>query len=152
MAAGHFVFRYICEHFPVENLSLELAYARYGAEVSSRYRNLSSVAADGSLVLSCPSERFSRPQAGVLRYSATISRELAPTPSVVALRTHIQTAHTAGTVIRPVLISQPRGENPRNTFVRPDLTGRVVTFDGDSFEVDFTRVEPDEPVKKGRRR
>jgi hypothetical protein len=135
----------------MENLSLEVAYARYGAEVSNKQRNLSSVASDGSLVLSCPAERFSRPGVGILRYSAQISLESGTTPRVVALRAHIQSAQAGGVDIRPVVITPAKGTTPRVIHVRQDLVGRVVEYDGDNFVVDFTRATPPaEP--KGRRR
>ena len=57
----------------MENLSLEVAYGRYGAQIANKQRSLSALAADGSLVLTCKSEQFSRPGAGILRYSAQLS-------------------------------------------------------------------------------
>jgi hypothetical protein len=136
----------------LENLSLEVAYSRYGAQVSSRYRNLSSLAGDGSVVLSCFGGRFDRPQSGVMRYSAMISQESGSAKSLLALREHIEAAHAAGTIIRPVMITLGSAAIPRRVFVRPDLTGTVVSFDGDRFAVDFVRAEPVEQPKARRKR
>jgi hypothetical protein len=138
----------------VENLSLEMAYSRYGAGVSSRNRNLSSVASDGSLVLSCFGGRFSRPRLGVMRYDSKISLEAGVSASLNALRGHIESAHSAGTLVHAVMITPGSAATPRRVFVRPDLSGTVVSFDGDHFAVEFMRTEPLEPVKppSGRRK
>jgi hypothetical protein len=134
------------------NMSLELAYARYGAQVSNKHRNLSSVANDGSLVITCPAERFSRPGVGVLRYSAQISTEASVTSRVVALRTHIGAAHEAQSLVRPVIVGAAADAEKRPIHVRTDLVGKVVAFDGDHFVVDFTRPAPVAEPKNKRRR
>ena len=131
-----------CEYFTLENLSLEVAYSRYGAGVSSRHRNLSSLASDGSVVLTCFGGRFNRPESGVMRYNAMISQETGSAQSLLSLRDHIEGAHTAGTLIRLVMVAPGTATTPRRVFVRPDLTGTVVSFDGDRFTVDFVRIEP----------
>jgi hypothetical protein len=136
----------------MENISLELAYARSGAEVTSKQRNLSAIARDGSLILSCPSDRFSRPGVGVLRYTAQVSQEARVSKLIDSLRTHIQAAHAESTDVHPVMITPPKGAMPRVVHVRPDLTGKVVEFDGDTFVVDFTRPEVEPPPKIGKRR
>lgn len=134
----------------MENLSLESAYARYGAQVSSKQRCLSAIAADGSLVLSCPADRFSRPGEGVLRYSARLSLEIAAQSRVAVLRDQVQRASTEGIEVRPVFITAPRGTIGRVIHVRSDLVGKVVDYDGDSFIVDFRR--PPAPVVEPKKR
>ncbi|MEO6078374.1 MAG: hypothetical protein ABIQ86_01155 [Steroidobacteraceae bacterium] len=138
----------------MENLSLEVAFARYGAQAINKQRSLSALATDGSLVLSCESLHFSRPGIGILRYSRRLS-ELADTKArVTDLRTQLTAALDAGTTVRPVVITAPKGLAKRVIHVRSDLEGRVVEFDGDSFSVDFTRpvAPPDEPKPKRRKR
>jgi hypothetical protein len=110
------------------------------------------MASDGSLILSCPAERFSRPGAGVLRYSAQISQELGAALNKAALRTHVQSALADGTEVHPVLITTRKGETSRMVHMRPDLTGKIVEFDGDHFVVDFTRPAPPPEAPKVRRR
>jgi hypothetical protein len=136
------------------NLSLEMAYARYGAQVTNKHRNLSSVATDGSLVITCPAERFSRPGIGVLRYSSQISGETSVAARVTALRAHVSAAHEAQTDVRPVILSAaPAVSEKRPVHVRTDLVGKVVAFDGDHFVVDFTRLTPvEEPRINNKRR
>jgi len=136
----------------VENLSLELAYTRYGAKLTNRFRGLSALAGDGSLVLSCPAARFSRPSSGVLRYSAQLSQETGSNLEVKTLRDNLGNAMTAGGTVRSVFITPARGTGSRVVHVRKDLVGKVVEFDGDSFVVDFTRIEAEELPKARRRR
>lgn len=136
----------------MENLSLEMAYARYGAGVTSRTRNLASIANDGSLVLTCFGGRFSRPKVGVMRYDATISQESGTPPTILALRNHIEAALAAGTVVHPVMVAPASAATPRRVFVRPDLAGTVVACDGDKFTVDFVRLEPVDPPPARRKR
>jgi hypothetical protein len=136
----------------MQNISLEVAYARYGAQVTSKQRNLSALAKDGSLILSCPADRFSRPGVGILRYTAQLSQEAGVSKLVDTLRTHIQAAHAENTDVHPVMITPPKGTMSRVVHVRPDLTGKVVEFDGDTFVVDFTRAMAEPPAKPVRRR
>jgi hypothetical protein len=125
----------------MENLSLEVAYGRYGAQITNKQRSLSAVAADGSLVLTCLSEKFSRPGAGILRYSGQLSQEGTST-RVAELGAHVQSARDSGASVRAVVITPPRGIVRRVIHVRPDLVGKIVDFDGDAFVVDFTRPAP----------
>lgn len=136
----------------MQNLSLELAYLRYGAKLTNRFRGLSALAEDGSLVLSCPAGRFSRPGMGVLRYSSQLSQETASTQEVRSLRDHLGTALSGGGMVRSVFITAASGTASRIVHVREDLIGKVVEFDGDRFTVDFTRLEVEEPPKARRRK
>jgi hypothetical protein len=125
----------------MENLSLEVAYGRYGAQITNKQRSLSAMAADGSLVLTCQSERFSRPGAGILRYSGQLSQEGTST-RVAELGAHLTSARDSGAPVRTVVITPPRGIVRRVIHVRTDLVGKIVDFDGDAFVVDFTRPAP----------
>jgi hypothetical protein len=125
----------------MENLSLEVAYGRYGAQITNKQRSLSAMAADGSLVLTCQSERFSRPGAGILRYSGQLSQEGTST-RVAELGAHVLSARDSGASVRAVVITPPRGIVRRVIHVRTDLIGKIVGFDGDAFVVDFTRPAP----------
>ena len=125
----------------MENLSLEVAYGRYGAQITNKQRSLSAMAADGSLVLTCQSEKFSRPGAGILRYSGQLSQEGTST-RVAELGAHLTSARDTDASVRAVVITPPRGIVRRVIHVRTDLVGKVVDFDGDAFVVDFTRPAP----------
>jgi hypothetical protein len=135
----------------MENLSLEVAYGRYGAQISNKQRSLSAMAADGSLVLTCLSERFSRPGAGILRYSGQLSQEGTST-RVAELGAHVLSARDSGASVRAVVITPPRGIVRRVIHVRTDLVGKVIDFDGDSFVVDFTRPAPPLVEPRARRK
>ena len=136
----------------MENLSLEVAFARYGAQAANKQRSLSALAADGSLVLSCESVHFSRPGIGILRYSRRFSDLGGAKARVTELRTQLLEAFDAGTNVHPVVITAPKGLMKRVIHVRSDLEGRVVQFDGDTFSVDFTRPAPPAEEPKVKRR
>jgi hypothetical protein len=135
----------------MENLSLEVAYGRYGAQITNKQRSLSAMAADGSLVLTCLSEKFSRPGAGILRYSGQLSQEGTST-RVAELGAHLQSARESDASVRAVVITPPRGIVRRVIHVRTDLVGKVVDFDGDAFVVDFTRPAPPMVESRPRRK
>ena len=136
----------------MENLSLEVAFARYGAQATNKQRSLSALAKDGSLVLSCESLHFTRPGIGILRYSRRLSELPGAKARVTELRTQLLTAFDAGTNVHPVVITAPKGLAKRIIHVRSDLEGRVVAFDGDTFSVDFTRLTPPAEEPKVKRR
>jgi hypothetical protein len=137
----------------MENLSLEVAYGRYGAQIANKQRSLSAMAADGSLVLTCLSGKFSRPGAGILRYSAQLSQEGGAASKVSELRTHLESARESGVDVRAVVVTPPKGIVRRVIHVRTDLVGKVMDFDGDSYVVDFTRPAPPLVVEsRGRRK
>ncbi|MEO6186601.1 MAG: hypothetical protein ABIP38_05740 [Steroidobacteraceae bacterium] len=136
----------------MENLSLEVAFARYGAQATNKQRSLSALSKDGSLVLSCESLHFSRPGIGILRYSRRLSELPGAKARITELRTQLHTAFDAGSNVHPVVITAPKGLAKRIIHVRSDLEGRVVEFDGDTFSVDFTRpAAPAEEPKVKRR-
>jgi hypothetical protein len=136
----------------MENLSLEVAYGRYGAQISNKQRSLSAIAADGSLVLTCLAGRFSRPGAGILRYSAQLSQEGGAASRVAELGANVQSARDSDAPVRAVVITPPKGMVRRVIHVRTDLVGKVVDFDGDTFAVDFTRPAPPMVESRGRRK
>jgi hypothetical protein len=138
----------------MENLSLEVAFARYGAQAINKQRSLSALATDGSLVLSCESLHFTRPGIGILRYTRRLSELGGAKARITELRTQLLAAMDAGTNVHPVVITAPKGLAKRIIHVRSDLEGRVVEFDGDNFSVDFTRPLPpqEEPKPKRRKR
>ncbi|MEO8313953.1 MAG: hypothetical protein ABI645_04070 [Pseudomonadota bacterium] len=135
----------------MQSLSLEVAFARYGAKALNKQRSLWALATDGSLVLSCESLHFSRPGTGILRYSRRLSELTSAKAQVTQLGTQLRTAFEAGTCVHPVIITAPIRLAKRNIHVRSDLQGRVVEFDGDSFSVDFTRIAEEEEEPKPRR-
>lgn len=138
----------------MDSVPLDLAFTRLGANVAGRQRPVWANALDGSLVLVCESLGFSRPGAGVLRYSARLSEIPGRSARVPELRESLDAARSGGTPVR--LIIQTRGVDGASSriHVRADLIGSVAEFDGDAYCVDFVRpvdpeVEP--PVRKRKR-
>jgi hypothetical protein len=128
------------------NLSLIDAFRAFGAQPSNRVRGVSAIAADGSMVLNCLQAYFGHPCRGVLRYEDRLSRESADSTDNKLLAQHLALARDGALPIRMVVTSvapekRGAGAGGRSFHVRPDLTGKVVEFDGDHFIIDFTRRE-----------
>jgi hypothetical protein len=125
------------------NLSLIDAFGKFGAKPSNRLRGLSAMAADGALVLNCHQGYFAHPSRGVLRYEDRLSRESAESKDNQLLGQHLTLARDGALPVRMVVTSIVDGANgsgTRRCHVRTDLIGKVVTFDGDHFVIDFTRT------------
>jgi hypothetical protein len=136
----------------VQNLSLDTAFARRGAQGSSRQRSLSGAAADGSLVLVCQSVGFSRPNLGILRYQGMLSNLKAGPARITLLREQLKNAQTESTDIRPIILTPVVGRSSFSVHVRADLFGKVTEFDGDTYTVDFSRPPPPEAPPRVRRK
>lgn len=135
----------------MDTLSIERAFARFGADAAGQRQTLSAVAADGSLVLVCRAGGFSRPGVGVLRYTAQLSQLKPAAARVAMLRAHIDDALPAGTLVRLIIQTIPAGQSTSRAHVRPDLEGKVTRFDGDEYIVDFSRPTPPTPEPRPRR-
>jgi hypothetical protein len=136
------------------NLSLVDAFRAFGAKPNSRLKCASAMAADGAMVLNCSQAQFGHPARGVLRYEDRLSREPVNPEESRRLSEHLTLARDGELPIRMVVMSRvvENSPGPRSFHVRPDLTGKVVKFDGDHFIVDFTRPEEMEAVAVARRK
>jgi hypothetical protein len=137
------------------NLSLTEAFGHCGAKPSNRLRGLSAIAADGAVVLCCSNKQFGHPAAGVLRYEARLSRDPVDARATELLGQHLVRARDDALPIRLVIATTANAEGGRRSerfHVRPDLTGKLVKFDGDHFIVDFTRIPDVQGATKGRRK
>lgn len=123
------------------NLSLVDAFARFGAKPSNRLRALSAIAADGAMVLNCFNGYFGHPTQGVLRYEDRLSRDPSGAMDTGLLGKHLTLARDGALPVRMVVTSAADERRSRSIHVRSDLIGKVVTFDGDHFIIDFTRLE-----------
>lgn len=138
------------------SLSLVEAFGKFGSKPSNRVRALSAMAADGAMVLNCSHEYFGHPAQGVLRYEDRLSREAPVTKYTDLLGEHLTLARDGALPVRMVVMSVVVVDEKRRTrsfHVRTDLIGKVVTFDGDHFVIDFTRREgSEEAVTVARRK
>jgi hypothetical protein len=67
------------------------------------------------------------------------------------LSKHLTLARDGALPVRMVVTSVVTEKSPTRSFhVRSDLIGKVVTFDGDHFIIDFTRQEEIKKVAAGR--
>jgi hypothetical protein len=126
------------------NLSLIDAFGRFGAKPLNRLRALSAMAADGALVLNCQQGYFLHPSRGILRYEDRLSRESAESRDAQLLSQHLTLARDGALPVRMVVTSlgdEKTRKASRRCHVRTDLIGKVVTFDGDLFVIDFARIE-----------
>jgi hypothetical protein len=139
----------------VMNLTLIDAFRRFGAKPESRLSSLSAMAADGAMVLNCLPAHFGHPARGVLRYATSLSAAGAADSKVVtALSEHLTRARDASLPVR-MIVTFPDSEKTGkggSYHVRPDLTGKIVEFDGDRFVIDFTRPQAASPPLTGRRK
>jgi hypothetical protein len=107
---------------------------------------VSSIAEDGSLVVSCWT-KYLVTRDGVMRYTDNLSRWGNNKPGNNLLKGHLTLAHENQLPVRLVMA---RAENDaelegvvdaskiKKTFsVRKDVVGKVTTFDGDAFVIDF---------------
>jgi hypothetical protein len=129
------------------NLSLVDAFGRFGAKPANRLRGQSAIATDGALVLSCSHSRFGHPSQGVLRYEGTLTKEGEEAAGSDLLGQHLTLARDGDLPVRMVVMTSLVDANTskvsRSFHVRPDLIGKLVSFDGDRYTVDFTRVSED---------
>jgi hypothetical protein len=138
------------------NLSLAQAFGQFGALPSDRVRAQSAIAADGALVLACHRPYFGHPGPGVLRYEDRLSRGAASSKSSVLMSQHLGLARDGELPVR-MIVTVPReskdkpNPKPRSFHVRPDLVGKLVSFDGDHFVVDFVRREEVPVARAGRK-
>lgn len=138
----------------MDTVPLDFAFARLGADVSGRYRPLCATAEDGSFVLVCQSSGFSRPRAGVLRYSAKLSLMTARRTEIETLRIGLDAASAARTPVRLIIRTSSVAGASSTVHFREDLLGSIEGYDGDAYSVDFVRpiVEEPEPPPRERRR
>jgi hypothetical protein len=136
-------------------IPIHLAFSRLGADVAGQHNPLCATAKDGSLVLVCRSSGFSRPGAGVLRYSAKLSQMSARRSQIDTLRQGLDAATSGGTPVRLIIHTPGVDGAASRIHFRGDLVGSVSGYDGDAFSVDFVRPpedKPEPPTRNGRKR
>ena len=132
------------------SLNLTTAFNRYGAKLANPQWAVSAMNDKGELVVSCWSHYFTA-GGGKLVYSDRLSRWSGNTAGNNLFRQHLESAVAADTPIRLVkaTTSDPElvdsggdASKAKNTFsVREDVVGRVTSFDGNNFTIEFVRDE-----------
>lgn len=126
------------------------AFAKFGAKPDNPMWAVSALAADGSLVMSCWSHYFKGGGEGALLYGDRLSRWAGNARGNTLLKSHLHTAFTEKRPVRLVVATTTEtravdhghdASKVKKTFhIRDDLVGRVTSFDGDSYVVEFRRM------------
>ena len=127
-------------------INMTEAFGRYKTKLPHGGR--SAMTADGALIVTCDYSRFKRAQSDVMRYEEDLTEQTGN--AVENLRKHLAAALKAETDVRVVIavaetrvpsVDITRAERPlKTTFhARKDLLGRVTSFDGQRFTIDFRK-------------
>jgi hypothetical protein len=128
----------------MNDVNLLDAFASYKVKPARRLR--SAMTQDGNLVISCWYGGFKKAQVEVLRYEEDLSGQT--TEMATALRVHLAAALSNECEVRVIIAVEtliPKTDPPavataRTTYyARKDLVGRVSSFDGERFVVEFHR-------------
>jgi hypothetical protein len=133
----------------MSTLTFSEAFAKYDAKLANPMWAFSAKATDGSIVLSCWSHKFNSPAKGVMRYADRLSRWRVNTPGKNLLISHISEAYASGLPVRLIIATtrdpavvdagDDASKIAKTFHVREDLVGRVTSFDGDNYVIDFSR-------------
>ena len=128
-------------------LSFSECFAKYGAKLTNPMWAVSAQAADGSIVISCWSNYFSRPDKETLRYTDKLSRWEGNALGNKLLRDHLLLAQADSLPIHLIVATAQNtlaldqgwdAINISKTFhIKPQLIGQLASFDGDQFIIDY---------------
>ncbi len=126
-------------------------FAQYGAKLANAQWAVSAIAGDGSLVLSCWSVYFSRPSVDTLRYTDQLSRWSGNEPGNNLLRSHLEAARDGDLPVRLVVATpidrtiadqgKDASKAGKTFHAKSNVEGRLISFDGDEFVIDFRRTQ-----------
>lgn len=132
------------------DLGFTEAFARFGAKPVNAMWAVSAVGEDGALVLSCWAHMCKSGGKGVLVYTDCLSRWGGNEMGANLLRAHLRQASTGNLPVRMVVATTAATElvdsghdasKVKKTFhVRPEVVGRVVSFDGDNYVIEYRRA------------
>ena len=132
------------------SLSLTSAFRRYGATLTNPQWAVSAINSDGELVVSCW-RHYLKGKQGKLFYVDRLSRWAGNTAGNNLLREHLERAIEENLPVRLVIArtestdvidsGADASQVAKSFGVREDLIGRVVRFDGDQFEFEFTHAD-----------
>jgi len=128
-------------------LGINEAFGRYGAKLHNAQWSVSAWTPDGSLVVSLW-EHHHRPSAkGTMEFAAKASRW--PGPGNAEFRRNISKAFETSADVRLVIVRTTEKERveagedgstiPKDFFLREDLVGRVIEWDGENYAFRFIR-------------
>jgi hypothetical protein len=121
------------------------AFASYKVKPARRGR--SAMTPDSTLVISCWYAGFRRAHVEILRYEEDLSGQAGEIAN--ALRAHLAEAKTNEYDVRVIVAvgasdsqSTEQGAAARTSYyARKDLVGRVTSFDGERFVIEFRRTQ-----------
>lgn len=126
------------------------AFARFGAKPDNAMWACSAIAKDGAVVISCWSHYFRKSDRGTLLYVDRLSRWTGNELGNKLMRAHLQAAKTSNLPVRmvvatakdPALVEKVGDASTiEKTFhVREDVVGRLLSFDGDNFVIEFEKA------------
>src|SRR4051812_10195383 len=118
------------------------AFARFGAELTNPQWACSSIARDGSMVITCWQHWLKSYVDGQQTYEDRLSRWTNKAGRNL-LRKHLQTAFDLNLKVRQVVVAldDPRDpiatSSPKTYSANGDMVGKVVSFDGDTYVLEF---------------
>jgi len=129
----------------IGHLTLARAFATFGARLANYNWAISAIAEDGALVYSCWNELLKQ-SGGLLRYTDRLSRWRSNVQGNQLAHEHLTSAFHDNRPVRLVVAmtkdpglltagAKTRGQTKWS--VRKDVEGRVISFDGDKFVIDF---------------
>lgn len=131
-------------------LSYTECFSKYGAKLANPQWAVSAEALDGSIVVSCWHNYFSKPDIGTLRYEDSLSRWEGNAPGNNLLREHLTIAKAEGRPIRLVVATAlntlaidqgwDASKISKTFHVKPEVVGTLTFFDGDRMVIDFRRA------------
>ena len=133
----------------MSDLGFVEAFAKFDAAPKNSMWAVSSIAKDGALVLSCWAHYLTPGGKGVLLYNDRLSRWNGNGLGCGLLRTHLEQAVAGNLPVRLIVATTSEIESVNNgqdlsrvkkTFhVREDIVGKVMSFDGDTYVIEFRR-------------
>jgi hypothetical protein len=135
-------------------ISFTEAFAKYGAKLSNPQWSFSAITEDGPFVMSCWQHLIQTPEKGVMRYSDHLSRRKSQdTPGQIEFIMHLRRAYLEKLPVRLIIVStqhrdkvdagEEASQIPKEFDVRENYVGKVVSFDGDAYVIDFKKFATD---------
>lgn len=126
------------------------AFATFNAKPTNAMWACSAISADGVLVVSCWSHLFQKGGPGALHYVDRLSRWTGNVRGNNLMREHLEKAKAEGLTIRMVVATAKDpsqvekvgdASTIKKTFhAKEDLIGRLLSFDGDNFVIEFRKA------------